>query len=176
MFFVKEVRKYIHCDKQWRPYEEHYVPRSHGEVKDFAISALDVHHTPLGHLCIASETDSLDVCMPRIVATSKSSCTPCSFIHVDLQPANLPFSWWHSIWTRRWRSWRSYMLWSGYPLISNSYHVLPYPTLLYFVNLLQQPIVFYLFTVIFYMIQLYPVAPPFHLPVEMPKKHYLSKP
>lgn len=65
-----------------------------GEVKDLS-DFLDVHETPLGHFGIASETDTLDFCMPRNVATSKSSCTPCCFIHVDLQsnfisPANLP--------------------------------------------------------------------------------------
>jgi hypothetical protein len=52
------------------------------DLSDF----LDVHDTPLGHFGIASETDTLDFCMPRIVTTSKSSsCTPCCFIHIDLQ-------------------------------------------------------------------------------------------
>jgi hypothetical protein len=46
-----------------------------GEVKDLS-DFFDVHDTPLGHFGIASETDTLDFCMPRIVTTSKSSCTP----------------------------------------------------------------------------------------------------
>ena len=70
-----------------------------GEVKDLS-DFLDVHDTPLGHFGIASETDTLDFCMPRIVTTSKSSSswtTPCCFNRVDLQasynfisPVNLP--------------------------------------------------------------------------------------
>ena len=57
-----------------------------GEVKDLS-DFLDVHETPLGHFGIASETDTLDFCMPRNVTTSKSSpfTTPrCLFIHIDL--------------------------------------------------------------------------------------------
>ena len=57
-----------------------------GEVKDLS-DFLDVHETPLGHFGIASETDTLDFCMPRNVTTSKSSSftTPrCLFIHIDL--------------------------------------------------------------------------------------------
>jgi hypothetical protein len=56
-----------------------------GEVKDLS-DFLDVHETPLGHFGIASETDTLDFCMPRNVTTSKSSSftTPrYLFIHID---------------------------------------------------------------------------------------------
>jgi hypothetical protein len=55
-----------------------------GDVTDLS-DFLIVHDTSLGHFGIASETDTLDFCMPRIVTTSKSSCTPCCFIYVDLQ-------------------------------------------------------------------------------------------
>ena len=72
-----------------------------GEVKDLS-DFLDVHETPLGHFGIASETDTLDFCMPRNVTTSKSSSftTPrCLFIHIEFsshQPTCL-YSCWHSI-------------------------------------------------------------------------------
>jgi hypothetical protein len=71
-----------------------------GDVKDLS-DFLNMHDTPLGHFGIASETDTLNFCTPRIVTSSKSSCTPCCFIHVDLQlnfisPPNL-YSCWHSI-------------------------------------------------------------------------------
>ena len=70
-----------------------------GDVTDLS-DFLIVHDTSLGHFGIASETDTLDFCMPRIVTTSKSSSswtTPCCFNRVDLQasynfisPVNLP--------------------------------------------------------------------------------------
>jgi len=57
-----------------------------GEVKDLS-DFLDVHETPLGHFGIASETDTLDFCVPRNVATSKSSSFTAPrylFMHIDL--------------------------------------------------------------------------------------------
>jgi hypothetical protein len=57
-----------------------------GEVKDLS-DFLDVHESPLGHFGIASETDTLDFCVPRNVTTSKSSSfTPPRylFMHIDL--------------------------------------------------------------------------------------------